>query len=63
MSNALPRRGRPIKGRKTVVQAAFDPRHLKEIQRISRRDGKSLSSVVRDFVLDGLENDGSRVRK
>lgn len=49
-----PRRGRPVSGRKVVLQAAFDSEDAEAISAIAEEEGASLSSVVRDLVLEAL---------
>lgn len=49
-----PRRGRPVSGRKVVLQAAFESDDAEAISEIAEESGASVSSVVRDLVLEAL---------
>lgn len=53
-------RGRPPKGRKTVLQAGFEPHEAAEIERLAVREDQPVSALVRELALAGLK---SRKRK
>ena len=48
------RRGRPISGRRVVLQTASDPYDAVAITKIAEEEGTSVSAVVRDLVLVAL---------
>lgn len=58
----MPRMGRPPKenGPKRYINAAFEPDEIKTLRALSRKEGMTMSALIRHLALVGLKKGGVR---